>query len=249
MRGILQAVLVLCAGYVGLAGQAGNEISATFVPDEVKPGDIFELRVEMDRAGYARFSLEIPVQPHLHRIAVEAVPVSFSEGRYRQAEKWLLQADSSGEYIIKDAQVVLDSKGSSEVVSLPELRLTVVPYGEVDSSNEPSGFIEGESILETSRPNWLIGLVVVVIVAGSILVMQNQKKRRASEAEEASNLLSLAAVELEERNLGSPVLEKLIHEPDCPLPEALREQLVRAVYSGNGDFSQLAADLRKEAAR
>ncbi len=235
-------------GCMILEAADSSGISATLVPDKVKPGDVFELRVVMDRAEYGRFSLDIPAQPHLHRIAVEVVPVSFSDGRYRQSEKWLLQADSSGNFTVKDGKVLLETGGTLVTVPLPELKLVVTPYTETDSSTEPAGLPEDPALLERVGRWW--PWLLVPIIAISLIVVIRKKRTQIPRGEELDdNLLALAASELEQGNASSPVLGKLIHDESSGLSEEAREKLVELFYAGRGDPQALASLLRKEAAR
>ena len=48
--------------FVGSVLGADHGVTARFVPEVVRPGEVFELRVEMKRRDYGRFVLEVP--PH-----------------------------------------------------------------------------------------------------------------------------------------------------------------------------------------
>ncbi|MEX0322444.1 MAG: hypothetical protein AB3N63_09825 [Puniceicoccaceae bacterium] len=246
---IVQFICFSCFGILAFGETGSSGISATLVPDEVKPGDVFELRVEMDRAEYAKFSLDIPAQQHMHRIAVETVPVTFTEGRYRQSEKWLLQADASGSYVIKGGKVLLETGGDTLSVPLPELELVVIPYENADENPDPAELPE-EIIDRSSRVSyWFwVGSLLVSISIFVMLMRRHSNKSVAGDTVENS-LLFLIADELEQSKEPPIVLEKLIHDKEVGISEDLRERLIRYIYSGSGDPKLLAEELRKEAAQ
>lgn len=218
-------------------------------PDDVLPGDIFELRVEMDREHYAQFTLDIPAQQHLHRIAVESVPVSFDDGRYHQSEKWLLQADASGSYLIEGGSVLLDTGGEVVSIPIPVLELTVAAYGKVDESIEPAELPE-DSTDTDNRIGYLFWVgSLFVSISVFVLLMKRHSEKSAVDDSVANSLLSLIADEIEKSEEPSDVLEKLIHDNEAGISNDLRERLIQFLYGGGGDKKSIADALRKEAGR
>lgn len=249
MGRLLQLITFACLAYSMQAAQDGSGISATLVPNSVSPGDIVELRIEMNRAEYAEFKLDIPAQPHLHRIAVESVPVSFVDGRFIQSEKWLLQADASGTYTIEGGKVLLESGGLVNEFALPGLQLAVIPYPEPDNNTDPVGLPEDKvASPETLNPKLWVALLAVGC-ALVVIAMRHRRNKTESVELGSSGLLFHIAAELEAGTLSSHVLERLIHENDVDLPAELREQLVQYVYGGKGDKQFIIEELKKEALR
>jgi hypothetical protein len=244
---LFQFIMMACFCCSLLGADVSSGITATLVPDNAKPGDIIELLVEMDRSEYAKFTLDIPAQPHLHRIAVEAVPVSFSKGRYRQSEKWLLQADSSGDFVIEGGKVLLENGGTTFTTPLPDLKLVVTPYAGTDASSDPVGLPDELAVLITSGRLWLWVLVLILAVPFIALLARNRRRHTMEIGDHDIDLLFLAARELEQEMPSSHVLENLIHNKEINLPEELRARLVEFVYAGRGEKQMMADELRKEA--
>jgi hypothetical protein len=239
-------VLIAMLLSVCCAAAGDHGVTAHFVPEQVRPGEVFELRVEMKRADYGRFALTVPPHGSLHRVAVESEPVKLEDGFYRQRESWMLQADRSGEIVVEGVAVVMKT-GSGEVpVVLPPLRMEVLPWRRVDTSTEPVGFPEPAADLEAERNAWwwLVPLVVCVGLCGWWLRRPPGGVTSGDSGAEAS--LEEALDDLEGGVLCSVALERLVIERGSEWSPVLREAAEEAVYAARGDAGELAALLRRE---
>lgn len=240
---LLTLLSVVCA--------AGDEhgVTARFVPEQVRPGDVFELRVEMTRAEYGRFELQVPPHGSLHRVAVESEPVKLEDGRYRQRESWMLQADRSGEIVIEGAAVVMKTASGEEAVELPPLRVEVMPWGVADKSAAPVGWpVPNRDFSEWPRTHkgvllLVLGLVMFVLVAWFIGRKLNTKPKFLTPG---MPLETFALEELDAGVLRSAALERLLLEKGDAWSAELREVVSGAVYAGRGEAGEVAIRLRKE---
>ena len=247
-RVALWAVLISMLSVIGAAG-ADPGVTARLVPEQVRPGDVFELRVEMTRADYGRFELRVPPHGSLHRVAVESEPVRLEDGRYRQRESWMLQADRSGEIVIDGAVVVLKT-GSGEVpVVLPPLRVEVMPWGAPDKSAAPVAFpkrVKGE---ESKVMTWWWLVPFVASVCLFAWWLRRPLSGAADRDPGGGASLEEALADLDAGSLRSLALEQLMFERGDGWPRELREAAAQAVYAGRGDAAEVADLLRKEAGK
>ncbi|MFG0256105.1 MAG: hypothetical protein ACF787_13585, partial [Rhodopirellula sp. JB053] len=123
---------------------ATHGIVASFHPEQARPGDVVEFRVEMIREEWGQFELHVPSHSELHSIAVEKVPVEIDGDRYRQRESLFFQPVASGTMVIGDAFVSMTTTGGVEEMQLPELRLEVLPFKTAGLSSTPEPFPPGE---------------------------------------------------------------------------------------------------------
>jgi hypothetical protein len=259
MKAALSCCGALCLAVAMLPAASEHGVTAEIVPAQVKPGDLFELRVEMSRADYASFELEIPTHERLHRVAVESVPVRFEDGCYRQGEVWFLQADSSGEVVIDGATVLLEGGSGPVTVELPTLRVGVVAYGEQDESAEPALLPAAPSAGGAwwGEPSLVFVVLILAVLAlafvtAPVLVIRWIAKRRdAAEGEGVSGKASWeeGLADLDSGMIESPALERLFLEQGGCWSGELRAAVEAAVYAGRGEAGRLAAMLRKEVAR
>jgi len=225
-------------------------VSVEVVPTQVRPGDLFELRVEMNRADYAQFVLEVPTHERLHRVAVESAPVSLVDGRYRQSERWFLQADSAGEIVIDGATVLLESGSGSVPVKLSPLRVEVMAYGQQDESAEPVG-LPAVPPAGVDGANGIWWWIVPGLLAILATVWWERRGKRTSASEDPREDLELDTVlaELDSGEIPSPALERMMMAQGGAWSSELREAVEAALYAGRGQARKLAAMLREEVAR
>ncbi|MFC7336814.1 hypothetical protein ACFQY0_06475 [Haloferula chungangensis] len=216
--------------------QAGSGMAVEVVPSTVKPGELFELRVTMEREEFGRFELKIPGHDHLHRVAVEEVPVRLEDGRYRQQETWLLQADSSGEFVIDGGLALLETHEGIEEVKLEPIRVEVLPFATVDESSEPLEFPEEiDEVAEGGQVAWIIGGVLMALGCWWWMLKSN----RTGVVEEVAGK--------SEMDLSPENLERLLDERDWS--DEARQALSEVVYGGGKDVERVMEILRKEEAR
>ena len=226
--------------------QAQSGLTVEVVPPQVKPGELFELRVTMDREEFGRFELKVPGHEHLHRVAREEVPVKLEDGRYRQQERWVLQADSSGEFVIEKALAKLETKAGIEEVALPEIRIEVLPYAAMDGNADPLDFPEDDAAsVSGGQVGWIVGGVIMALGCWWWMLKSNRTgvvDQVAEKSEDDRMLDRLATGELDPKDL-----ERLMSERDWS--DAAKEALAEVVYGGGKDVARLVEILRKEAAR
>lgn len=241
MKVVLILILLSAAGLAG----GGEGVTARFVPDQVRPGEVFELRVEMERAEYGRFELQVPPHGSLHLVAVEPEPVRLEDGLCRQRERWMLQADRSGEIVV-EGMVVLVKTGSGESpVALSPLRVEVLPWGSVDESTEPAAFPPRRDAEPVDRPvPWLLLAAVALVLAG--WWWRFFRKTAGAPGPGDAPCVADALAALEAGHLRSPALERLMAERGGDWPEDLRKVVEQAVYAGRGEAAEVALLLRKE---
>ncbi|MEP4079901.1 hypothetical protein [Haloferula sp.] len=243
MRGFLIAVLIgLLAGVL----QAQDGVRAEVIPSQVQPGDLFELKVSMERPEYAKFELQVPGHDHLHRVDVESIPVRLEDGFYRQQETWLLQADSSGEFLIEGATLVLDTGKGVEELTLPAMKVEVLPYSEIDKTSEPLELPEAaaENAADTSI-GWIVGGVLLALGCWWWMLKSNRTGVVDQVAEKSE--VDLALDRLAKGQLDQKDLEQLM--VGRKWSDEAGEALAEVVYGGASDHGRLVAILRKEAGK
>ncbi|MGB6221930.1 MAG: hypothetical protein WBG04_12925 [Haloferula sp.] len=216
------------------------------MPAQVQPGDLFELRVVMERSAYGRFELKVPGHERLHRVAVEKVPVRLEDGVYRQQETWLLQADSSGELVIDGVIALLEKEQEFEEVKLPSLRVEVLPYAAKDASDEPLEFPEAEAMgSDLAYGLWIIGGVLLALGCWWWISRSN-----TTGVLETASGASRIGLEWEALLAGKPdrrSLERLMVERKWSAES--HQELSEVVYGGRPISDSLVERLRKEVGR
>lgn len=216
--------------------QAQSGLLVEVAPSQVKPGELFELRVTMEREAFGRFELKIPGHENLHRVALEEVPVRLEDGRYRQQETWWLQADSSGEFVIDGGLALLETHEGIEEVKLEPIRVEVLPFAATDKSSEPLEFPEDDGVnSEGGQVGWIVGGTLMALGCWWWMLKSN----RTGVIDEV--------VEKSDLDLDPENLERLLAERDWS--DEAREALVEVVYGGGKDVDRLMEILRKEGAR
>lgn len=242
-------MLLLLLLWAGVVGAAGHGVTARFVPERVRPGEVFELRVEMARAAYGRFVLKVPPHPSLHRVAVESEPVKLVDGLYRQSEGWVLQADRAGEIVMEDVVVLMTTEDGETGHPLTPLRMVVVPWEAADESVVPVGFPEERSEGAEGGAGWWWLLGVLGAIAAIAWWWRRAVNGKATEEVGGAVSWEEALGDLENGLLRSVVLEQMLLAQGASWSVALREAVEEAVYAGRGDAGALAVLLRKEVTR
>lgn len=241
MRAILTWLAVL--GFLSAGLRAEDGITAEIVPSQVRPGDLFELRVVMERSEYGRFDLVVPGNGHLHRVAVEKVPVRLEDGLYRQSETWLLQADSSGEFVIDKGIAMLETKAGIAEVELGPLRVEVQAYAGSDESSEPLEFPEAKSFPVMGK-QWG-GLVAAIIVVSSLAFwMLRSKRNGVVEQMTGKPEMDLALGRLAIGQVDGKDLERLMLGRQWSAES--HQAMAEVVYGGQSLSDGLVDRLRKE---
>ncbi|MCM2372059.1 hypothetical protein [Aporhodopirellula aestuarii] len=224
-------------------------ITARFIPARANPGEIVELRVEMNRKQWGSFELQVPSQPTLHSIAVERVPLEYANGQYHQRESLFFQPVSSGTHTIGDARVMLSTADGPHEVELPELSLEVSPFDASEISDAPEPLPpEDTNRLESSPEAW--GFALLAVLCLLVFIGGQLSRRRRPEPIAASATPKFQPTELiQELQSGSipkDALERLLNDPDCPVSQETRVEVERAVYANDVQAAQLVARLQKE---
>lgn len=250
MRGAVSWIAVLWLSANCLSAGPESGVVAEIFPEQVRPGDLIELRVEMDRGDYAQFELQVPAHDKLHRVAVESVPVRHDGDRYRQRESWLLQADSSGEIVIDGATVTLETGQGSVTVKLPPLQVEVLPYARQDEDPQPVGFPAAEGTgTDRWAPRWWWIAPVLALGLGFVFWSTRSKSPAPEAGDRHASPLEAVLEELEAGRVDSPALGRLMEAQAADWPPELREAVAEAVYSERLEVGRLAALLREEVLR
>jgi hypothetical protein len=241
MRAILTWLPVLGFLIGGLCAEDG--ISAEIVPSQVRPGDLFELRVVMERSEYGRFDLMVPAHGHLHRVAVEKVPVRLEDGLYRQSETWLLQADSSGEFVIEKGAAMLETKAGTVEVKLDPLRVEVEAYAGIDESSEPLELPEVKSIPSTGK-QWAGSVAAIIVLSSLVFWMLKSKRTGVANQVTGKPEVDLALGRLTNGQVDEKDFERLMLGRQWSAES--RQAMAEVVYGGRSIDNGLVERLRKE---
>ena len=166
----------LCLWGSALAAEDSGGFTVTLSPEEVRPGDLITLQVRMDRKDYGEFDLDVPSHPDLHLVSRERIPLRLVDGWYRQGERLLLQPVSSGSLVLGGMTAQLTAAGGVRVVSLPELRLEVLPFDSADENPSPELFPDSVPP-ESERPLFPI-IAAGVLIGGFLLMLWMRIQRR-----------------------------------------------------------------------
>ena len=130
----------------------------------------------MNREDYGEFVLHIPSHPRLHLVSREKIPLGLVDGRYRQGERLVLQAVSSGPLALTGMKAELTEAGGVRAVELPELELKVLPFDSADENPAPETFPEAAP---AKRPRFPFAAAAVgILAAGFLLVLLLRTRRR-----------------------------------------------------------------------
>lgn len=237
-RVLLYFSVLLLAGVMASAEDFGG-LTARLIPEEVKPGDLFVLSVEMRRADFGEFTLEVPSHPGLHLVSREKIPLSVVDGQYHQGERLMLQALASGAVNLSGIKAELTESTGSRVVELPELGLKVTAFETEDLSEvpEPLPVSKDDSQSRTAL------IVNFILLAGIALLTYIICRPRTDSGpgESDGSLVPDLTKDLD--------LEMLLNEQGESLSPELRSDLERFIYSKNtrsGDDTGLLIRLREE---
>ncbi|EMI55496.1 hypothetical protein [Rhodopirellula sallentina] len=230
------------------AGPA-HGIVASFHPEQARPGDVVEFRVEMIRDEWGQFELHVPSHSELHSIAVEKVPVEIDGDRYRQRESLLFQPVASGTMIVGDAFVSLTTTSGVEEMQLPELRLEVLPFEKAGLSSTPEPFPldeEGETRSTQFAGTVAAVLGVVAVALFFWLIRQNHRSIAVVESMPDESSPEEQIERLRSGEMTQCELESLLHDSNFELSSQTRSAIERSLYAKNRAAADLAAMIEAE---
>lgn len=240
--------LLVCLLPMSASAIDGSGISARFEPARVYPGDVCALIVEMDRDTFGQFELHVPAQPQLYLVSVERVPVSLVNGRYRQRQSLRLQPLSSGEMAINEAQVQLTDANGTQTISLPVVKLQVLPFETADVSDAPES-LPG-TIGERAATSWATGcgvaMVIGVLLIAVAIFCSLRLRNSNSEADQSLDPALDAVEKLQSGTVPKHSMEQLLAQRGPTLSPELRCEIEKAVYGQRCQPAALLALLRKE---
>ncbi len=248
----IAGLLWLCP--VSLVASDLGGVSAKFTPDEVMPGDLVTLMVQMERDDYGEFDLNVPSHPQLHLVTRELIPPTHTDGRYTQSERLMLQALSSGTLTLTGMTIQLTESTGIRTVELPDLTLTVNPFETADEVADPEPFPKPEkpSKMGPSLTPALIA-VIAVIAVGFILVLLIRLKLASKPIPEAEEITGRNFdTILRAATITTESLEAILNDKGASLSSGLRSDLETFLYSPDSsaeERDELHARLRKELGR
>ncbi len=232
---------------VGSTGDSG--ITATLVPNEIHPGDMFRLEVVRQNEEFAVFKLEVPPIDRLHLLGTEKSPVELVDGSYLQKESWIFQPDSSGDITMENLSVVFVHSDPEVRIFLPELKLSVIPYPSADSDNSPLPMASLPKSKNSSKFGVYFFITLIAIIP-LLYIYFRYRRNRAIQTESISDtLLTEVLAELEKGNINSDQLHWLLDAEKNSLSEDLKKEIELAIYANRGDPQILADSLKKEVLR
>ena len=240
---------IACASSPGEHG-----ITAKFLNEDVQPGEMVELRVEMIRQVWGEFKLTIPRHPKLHIIAVEKVAVKYSGGLYRQRQSVLLQPVSSGSVKLTEMALDLSSPSGVETFKLPPMELVVSPHSESVLSDTPEPLPQSHSEKNASAFGGTAFATILIASAVSSLLLtlgflRRFQKRQLSSIKEPDTgqpQINRIMADLQRGQIRKGELEQILAESRTSMSAALRGSLEQAVYSDRGQAERIAELMRKE---
>lgn len=227
-------------------------ISASIVPNNARPGDVVEFRVEMNRDTWGRFELERPNHPRMRTIAEEKIPVSYQGQLYKQRHSVFLQPVSSGDIRIGATSITLSTAGGEQTVELPTLALRVQPFDSPALSDLPLPLPPGETAFQSPSIFSLLfwaGVALAVLGVWSFVFFGLQNRPLQSVRTESPNDFSETSDIVERLQSGvvaKDELENLLHDSSFSLSAELRSKIEQAVYSEQIELSELAILFQKE---
>jgi len=188
------------------------------------------------------------LDPKLHLVSIEQVPVSLKDGRYQQRQRLLFQPLASGSVVISDLQVELSDSSGTETVALPPVTLSVVPFESIDLSDAPEPLPPAvdqrdEALFETRYlTGFLTGLLLLVVT-----VLYPMRQRPSIENGNAKGDLMLDIVEqLQSGSVPTNLLEQILAERGGDLSPQLRCKIEQSVYANRCEPAVLCDLLRRE---
>ena len=227
-------------------------VTATILPDNARPGDIVELRIEMNRETWGRFILKKLNHPQLRTIAEEKIPVSYQGQLYKQRHSLFLQPVSSGEIKIGTTTVTISTATGEETVELPALDLSVRPFDSPALSDLPLPLPPDEAVAQSgsmfSLLFWMsVAFAVLGIWSLVFFGMRNRELQpvRSDSSKEFSHVGGLIQ-RLRSGVVGKDDLENLLHDSNLSISAELRSKMEQAVYSEQFEPADLATLLQEE---
>ena len=243
-------LLVAVCGLSFLSGHAltgASGISATLIPDQIHPGDVFRLEVTRSSPEYAEFELDIPYIGHLHLLGTEASPITLKEGRYIQKESWIFQADMSGEILLEEIKVRIISGMDEESITLPPMRLLVTSYPYPTSDQDASPMeLEFPGDKESSGFFGVYLFIIFVLAAAGIFLVARRKRVQSGSQSKDVRLLDKAIADLEKGLLNPDSLCLFYENNSETFSTQLRFEIEQAIFAHRGDPERLANMLRRE---
>ena len=242
--------LLGCLLGTSLRASAEDGITLEIHPPQVHPGEVFEMRVVMDRPDFARFTLQVPPNSRLHRIAVGK--------RSRCVQRTTLPSDRK---LVAPGQrlrplsieggigLTLKPVRVCKPYPLPSRHIEVVPFETADANDKPQPYpIEDDATIKSRFVGWWAGGFFLFLAVATAFLW----KRKVSTLQTKTNAPSAARPtiekvleELESGTFDSIALERLMESPPPDWPENLRLGAAELLYAQRGDPRQLAARLRK----
>ena len=224
-------------------------ISAALIPNEIYPGDVFRLEVVRENEEFAEFKLEVPQIDRLHLLGTEESPVELVNGFYLQKESWIFQADSSGEIMLENLAVVIVHSDPEIRISLPKMKLSILPYQSADTDNTPLP-MGSLSQIEDSPNFGVYFFITLIAIIPVVYILFRYRKKRAQHTEDIPDtLLAEVLTELENGNLNSDPLHCLLDAEKNAFSDDLKKEIELAIYANRGDPQNLAESLKKEVSR
>ncbi|EMI20028.1 hypothetical protein RMSM_03041 [Rhodopirellula maiorica SM1] len=253
-------MFVAVANSAEVTSTAGSELSPNafgitvrFVPDHAGPGDVVQLRAEMDRDTWGQFELHVPANPDMHAITVEELPLQYKNGRYQQQQSLVFQPKRSGSLRISGATIDVVSSRGRQTVTVPDLTLAIKPFESTDTATTPVPLPSPEPVRSPQSPSRLavplcIGLVLAIAI---FLVSRNYRNQTRATSQPTTqpppsdDLVDL----LKSGQTSRQDLEQLLNDPNFVVSATEREVIERAVYAENCDTTQLANLLQQQETR
>ncbi|GAA5507959.1 hypothetical protein [Novipirellula caenicola] len=229
-------------------------ITVRFIPNHARPGDVVQLRAEMDRDTWGQFDLHVPANPDMHAITVEKIPLQYQDGRYRQQQSLVFQPKRSGALRVSGATIDVVTSRGRQTVTVPDLTLVIEPTGITDTTTTPvplptSTPAQSSQSLAFFAAAVGIGLVFLLAI---FVVARKHRNRQPTAAPSTSqsppptdNLVHL----LQSGQMPRHDLERLLADPNFTASVDVRAAIERAVYAEEYDTAQLAHQLQQQEGR
>ena len=227
-------------------------VTAEVIPSDARPGDIVELRIEMNRETWGRFEFKKPNHPQMRTIAEEKIPVSYQGQLYKQRHSLFLQPVSSGEIEIEATELTISTAAGEETVELPALALSVRSFDSPALSDSPLPLPPDEADAQSGSVLSLLfwmGVSFSVLGVWSFIFfgMRNGKSQLARSDMSKNSLRSNEIIErLRTGVVPKDDLENLLQDPNLSISAELRSAIEQAVYSTQIKPSDLALLLQEE---
>lgn len=243
-----------------IAGSAGSKLSpksfgitVRFIPDHASPGDVVQLRAEMDRDAWGQFDLHVPANPDMHAITVEKLPLQYQDGRYRQQQSLVFQPKRSGSLRVSGATIDVVTSRGRQTVTIPDLTLVIEPIGITDTATTPVPLPPSTPVQSPQSLAFLavpVGVGLVLLLAIFLVARKHRNRQPAAvppttQPPPTDDLVQL----LQSGQMPRHGLERLLADPNFAASVDVREAIERAVYAEEYDAVQLAQRLQQQEGR